>query len=206
VTIVQNIRNPDSKVVFVLESPHVDEVRCGFPLAGVAGRHMSRRLLNCPCVPFGIVALLPDLARHFDVEPFSVVNVSQKPLQRRAYEQNGISLPTGPQPWEEVRRKVANAARFNVALSPAAQRERDSIYVGFSSQLEPYLTTGCTLVACGRFAQAFCMRVVSARRSRATVILLPHPSHQRWDSVSQAEVARIRRALGLRGSINGCRS
>ena len=75
---------------------------------------------------------------------------------------------------------MANAAHYNVALSPAAQRERDSIYAGFSGQLQPYLAKGYTLVACGRFAQAFCMRVVNATMSQAMVISLPHPSHQGW--------------------------
>lgn len=97
---VPNIHAPGAKVVFVVESPHVDEVRCGFPLAGSAGRAMSRRLLECGCVPFGLVALEPRVGSRLGLGvPVSVVNVSQEPLQASAY-------PKGQTPAPDEREKA----------------------------------------------------------------------------------------------------
>lgn len=45
---------PDKiQTLFILESPYIDEIKQGFPVAGQTGRNMSRVILGNDTIPFG---------------------------------------------------------------------------------------------------------------------------------------------------------
>lgn len=68
---------PDKiRTLFVLESPHEDEIKAGYPAAGQTGRNMSRVILCNDQIPFG--KLLFD--KHDSVSEYGIFNSCHFPL------------------------------------------------------------------------------------------------------------------------------
>ncbi len=75
---VNDLVYDDVKVVFVLESPHTQEVKNGYPVAGKSGNDMSKVL-------FGLDEAFGKLIYEQAIKNIAIVNVCNYPLQKSAY-------------------------------------------------------------------------------------------------------------------------
>jgi hypothetical protein len=82
---VPDLQGANTKWTFVLESPHHDEIRLGYPAAGDSGRIMSEVLLGAS-EPFG--RLLQE--NNPVVANYSVMNASCIPLQESCYHEPNL--------------------------------------------------------------------------------------------------------------------
>lgn len=101
------------RVIFLLESPHRDEIRCGYPLAGRSGRRMTSDLV-CGHQLAQVDAGTPlgRLVRDNQINWLAVMNVSCLPLQKEAYrdvETRSAAVRTLWCAFEEIRGKAMEA-------------------------------------------------------------------------------------------------
>lgn len=82
---VPDLRRANTICTFVLESPHHDEIRLGYPAAGESGTIMSEALLGTT-IPFGRLLLENDPM----VAGYSVMNASCIPLQDSCYQEPNL--------------------------------------------------------------------------------------------------------------------
>lgn len=96
----------DSKVTFILESPHTDEVEQQIPAAGDSGKVMSNELIQSYCSNKAFGKLISIVRKHAEkkdkspksteveeliseVKKYSVMNASCIPLQHSCYKKHG---------------------------------------------------------------------------------------------------------------------
>ena len=75
---VNDLVYDEVRVVFVLESPHTQEVKNGYPVAGKSGNDMSKVL-------FGLDEAFGKLIYEQIIKNIAIVNVCNYPLQKSAY-------------------------------------------------------------------------------------------------------------------------
>jgi hypothetical protein len=198
---VPNVFDGDAKVVFVLESPHVDEVAHGYPLAGDAGRRMSRCLFGRWDIPVGLIArhhaALVSLLELTLTEPFSVMNVARDPLQESAYTKNGLRPPVNISERMSLKRTLDGGTRFSAHHRSAALNTlKAQLYSDFEDQ-SSNLVRGAELLPCGNFARAFCGRLIQNRpHFQLRLDDIPHPAARGgWEAMNPATLKEIRRLL-----------
>lgn len=163
---VDDIVYDTTKVIFVLESPHTQEVKNGYPVAGKSGVDMSSVLFDSK-EPFGKLV--------FDkkVKNIGLVNISNYPLQKSAYANPNAKVLEF---FELIRQnpKPRKTAKTNINLVI------EKMLSNFKSRLDKYKDK--KLVLCGNFAQnAF--DIVFDKSEFSDVLRVPHPSFNNWKKV-----------------------
>jgi hypothetical protein len=198
-----------TRVVFILESPHTEEVKQGVPVAGASGKAMTRFLFGGsggPPRPLG-----PLVKEHLGdggcadsrcgrIRGIGVMNVSPVPLQAAFYERTVRN---------HNRRLTAllESARRSAALfhhrDPELNRIEEHILGDFRSRLAGSIRVcGALYVVCGAFAG---MYFDAAKRDAGIppgrILRVPHPAYNSWDrgrtNESLAELKRLF-AAGMR--------
>jgi len=163
---VDDIVYDTTKVIFVLESPHTQEVKNGYPVAGKSGVDMSSVLFDSK-EPFG------KLVFEKKVKNIGLVNISNYPLQKSAYENPDANVLEF---FELIRQnpKPRKTAKTNINLVI------EKMLSNFKKRLEKHKDK--KLVLCGNFAQnAF--DVVFDESEFSDVLRVPHPSFNNWKKV-----------------------
>lgn len=82
---VDDLNVDTCKVLFILESPHTDEILAKYPVAGNSGKAMTKKFIDCSVLnrkykdtPFGNIAKCHE-------KDFGILNVCQISLQPSAY-------------------------------------------------------------------------------------------------------------------------
>jgi len=172
--VVNDIVHDTTKIIFILESPHVYEVKNGYPVAGKSGKDMSKVLFNNSTFqeqPFG------KLIYEKRVVDFGIVNISNIPLQELAYAPLTENMQT---PFHKNLFKNFSLFRQNPLLRKKASSLNDMIeifYKDFTARLKPYQDK--KIVLCGAFAQ----KVFYANFHKEhflDLIEVPHPSFNNW--------------------------
>ena len=168
---VNDLVYENSEVVFVLESPHIQEVKNGYPVAGKSGIDMSKVL-------FGLDEAFGKLIYEQRVENIAIVNVCNYPLQKSAYK-NTQSLEL--EKFEKIRQnpklRKYDKDGINSVIKPMMK--------DFSKRL---LNHGDKkIVLCGNFAQAAFDTVLDETQFK-DVLRVPHPSFNNWKKEKYADV------------------
>lgn len=132
-----------AKYIFILESPHKDELKHGCPAAGYTGRNMSRKLLGGKFPPLG--RMLKD--KDASCAEFGIMNVCQIPMQGSAYQpedSRGKAVPL-----------IAGLEILRLTPERGPQELYEAILKDFSARIK-LLPDNSTLLACGNFARHAC--------------------------------------------------
>ena len=178
---VDDLINSSTEILFVLESPHVYEVKNGYPVAGKSGKDMSKVLLKDETFkkePFG------KLIYEKKLPSFGIINISNIPLQELAYAQESEKFST---PFHKNLFKNLSLFRQN----PILRKKNSSLnellrifYRDFSLRLTPHKDK--KVVLCGAFAQKVFYENFEANEFNA-VIEVPHPSFNNWQKEKYKE-------------------
>jgi len=178
---VDDLLDSSTEVLFVLESPHVYEVKNGYPVAGKSGKDMSKVLLEDETLkkePFG------KLIYEKKLPSFGIINISNIPLQELAYAQESEKFST---PFHKNLFKNFSLFRQN----PILRKKNSSLnellrifYRDFSLRLTPHKDK--KVVLCGAFAQKVFYENFEANEFNA-VIEVPHPSFNNWQKEKYKE-------------------
>ncbi len=180
---VNDLIYDDTKVLFVLESPHVYEVKNGYPVAGKSGKDMSKYLVDdneLKKLSFG------QLIYERKIPSFGILNVSNIPLQELAYNlktDNGSfsALPT------QLIFKDFILFRQNPSKRKKDCRVNKMIELfgdDFKKRLSQHKDK--KIVLCGGFVQKIFHDNFSVDEFE-NLIEVPHPSFNNWSKIKYKE-------------------
>ena len=178
---VNDLIDSKTEIIFVLESPHVYEVKNGYPVAGKSGKDMSKILFENEDLKkesFG------KLIYEKKVQKFGIVNISNIPLQELAYDvndKNFSSLPT------QLIFKDFALFRQNPSLRKKDCRVNKLIKIyqeDFRKRLEVHKDK--KIVLCGAFVHKIFNDTFSHNDFRET-LEVPHPSFNNWQKEKYKE-------------------
>ncbi|MDP4551329.1 hypothetical protein Q9251_10555 [Alkalihalobacillus macyae] len=177
---VQGVITPNTKLIFILESPHIAEIKHGVPVAGPSGATMSKKLFGEEYgKPLGLL-LQKQLEESKDRPSLDVVgllNVCNIPMQKRPYEKEDIEQSNGFLNQLETIRTSNQKSQFKDENLNNVQR---FILSKFQHRLESLVDRELTIVPCGRFAQKF-FKLANVTSQKWTVVEeVPHPSYNSW--------------------------
>jgi len=180
---VNDLIYDDTKVLFVLESPHVYEVKNGYPVAGKSGKDMSKILMEdseLKKLSFG------QLIYDRKIPNFGILNVSNIPLQELAYNlqtDNGsfALLPT------QLIFKDFILFRQNPSKRKKDCRVNKMIDI-FAQDFKKRLALhkDKKIVLCGGFVQKIFHDNFDSKDFK-NLIEVPHPSFNNWSKVKYKE-------------------
>lgn len=180
---VPDLVRDTSAGIFILESPHVQELRHGAPVAGPSGATMTRHLFGEPYarLPLGRI-----VKKNFEeglgrpsLDRVGILNVCPVPMQRTAYP-NARAAEENREVFDAL--EGLRQANAKTEYGDAAWREaQEWILEDFRRRLRGLVDRPCAVVPCGRFAQKF-FRLADVRSPHWTVVEgIPHPSYNSWD-------------------------
>jgi hypothetical protein len=183
----------DSKLIFILESPHKEELKAGVPLAGLSGRSMAKALfLQEDILPMGkyLKQLMQDEKQTF----YGIVNVCPFPLQQSAYPETEFiqKYKNELEIAETIRKSTANQFRDeNKALF------NELLIHDFQDRLIRTMEDDSIIVPCGKFAEKYVNQL--AIRDKLNIIKgVPHPSYNSWSRERYRDVIQIVRDQGIK--------
>ncbi|KZE66007.1 hypothetical protein AWM68_06405 [Fictibacillus phosphorivorans] len=172
---VQDITTKETEIIFILESPHKEEIKSGVPLAGLSGRSMAKELfLEEEILPMGKFLKQSILDKRKTI--YGIVNVCPFPLQQSAF--------PDPQFVEKYKDEiqVAEAVRISSAkrFKDESKAAFDNLLVeNFEKRLSSLLKNDTIIVPCGRFAEKYVNKLTI--KDQLTIIYgVPHPSYNSW--------------------------
>ena len=160
---VDDIIYDSTKIIFVLESPHTQEVKNHYPVAGKSGIDMSLTLFNIN-KPFG------KLLYEKEITNIGIINVSNYPLQKSAYKnQEDKVLEFFQLIRQNPKPRKSQKTGINLVI--------DKMLSNFKARLEKHKDK--KIVLCGNFAQS-AFDVVFDDDDFIDVMRVPHPSFNNW--------------------------
>ncbi len=166
-------------LVFVLESPHTDELIAKHPVAGRTGRDALAILRDRPPGAESLGGVVAHNIRAGDAR-VAILNVSTVPLQAKAFRKR-TSIPAPPLNDWGVLDDMRNAKKAaHAALDPTAQAVTAALHADLQRRMRDVpMSAGCTVAVCGGFAHPF-GRALSLTRNQ-TLIEIRHPSNKWWE-------------------------
>lgn len=177
--------NENIKYIFVLESPHLEEIAKGYPLAGQSGFKVSKTLFDINDKPFGLLVKEDSM-----FNKIAIVNVSKYPLQSTAYSLNNLNesellkklnLSISIEEIEEFREnliKRSDSSTIYKSNNPIYTKIFDRTYEIFKNENKDILENKI-VIPCGSFAKAYVRRLAKELNFTANYNI-PHPSFNNW--------------------------
>ena len=176
-------------LVFVFESPHVEELKARLPVAGAAGRSALRYLL--PVQPKDLsLGQFVALSHQAGSERIAILNVSNVPMQAAAFV-DGDPPDLQQQDWallEKVRRSTARSVPSMRGHEPRALTE--DLVTALRDRLSKLaMAEGGQVVAAGIFAQR--LTAAASPDLLSNVLKVPHPSFNQWNRPANKELPSL---------------
>jgi hypothetical protein len=195
---VKNLITSSSSYIFILESPHVEEIKFGVPVAGASGRMMTKVLLHDESKePFGKIISTAIFSNFKDASPFiksvGIMNICRIPLQAAAYGQDTQCKHRGFLTLLEQIRTRPDTHNYKI---PELKYVREIICNDFATQLQNLPTGHKIFIPCGKFAQSFFYRTSSIIKGDWDMIEgVPHPSRNQWFNPKFNAIEELRRLV-----------
>ena len=186
-----------SDFIFILESPHIQELKYGIPVAGQSGSTMSKNLFGEQYTkPLGLLVKInfEQNKNRKTLNKIGLLNVSEIPMQRKAY-QNVEVITRYRTFFDHLETIRSNSHKLHFS-----QPEINDLYhvlmKRFEERLKLLLDRTCTIVPCGRVAQRF-FQNASIKGERWQIIHdVPHPSYHSWSQPRYREkINEVREAF-----------
>lgn len=195
---VSDILLPSSTCIFILESPHVQELKYGAPVAGASGATMSKHLFGPEYARFPLGRLVKKNADEVKNKPrlnrVGLLNVCNVPLQGSAYREAWVQQEFGE--WLNDLATLRSSNQRDDYGNPRLNAIQAVLLDSLREKLLTLQSRSCTLVPCGRFAQKFFRLAQVSSPNWQVIHGVPHPSYNSWDRPQYANVvARVRDTL-----------
>ncbi|MDB5083440.1 MAG: hypothetical protein JWN30_326 [Bacilli bacterium] len=180
---VPDYLTPVSKLIFLLESPHVQELKQGVPVAGSSGVTMSKHLFGQSYgkLPLGLLLKKHQAERsdQFSLKTIGLMNVCSIPMQRAAYKSAEIT-----QQYDEflgILEAIRTANTKSAYQQPDWNEVQEFLIKGLRKRMATLTDRDCVWVPCGRFAQKFFKLAGMLPMHWRVIDDVPHPSYNSWD-------------------------
>lgn len=194
---VPDVLLPTSSLIFILESPHVQELKFGAPVCGASGATMSKHLFGQQYAKFPLGRLVKTNAEEEKHRPrfdrIGLLNVSNVPLQAAAYLNKELIRENSV--WMQAMEHVRSSNQTTIFRDAAMNEVQEVLVDSLRQKLSLLSHRSCTIVPCGRFAQKFFHLANIQSRYWNVIEGVPHPSFS-WDrAVYQDAINQVKEAL-----------
>ena len=182
---VEDVVYQSSKVLFILESPHKQEVKAAYPVAGSSGLEMSKFIYNNEInKPFG--SLITQAKRYESLQPpldrFAVVNTSPVPLQASALQEYELNAQ------ESKVMNILEKLRVNYQSKTHRNQSwniiKKELVNNFKQRLLKAIEmSNCNyIIPCGKLAAAYLELIAEQDLIQQVDIVtgIPHPAFNQW--------------------------
>ncbi|MCL6452652.1 MAG: hypothetical protein K6T78_03370 [Alicyclobacillus sp.] len=185
--VVKDIVPDTARFVFLLESPHVQELKYGAPVSGSSGASMSRHLFGDAYgrLPLGVMVKknAEEQLHRPSLDRVGLMNVCNIPMQRTAYtdpdlvreQADVLSLLESLRTYTGGNRVSGAAAVLQNVLLDSLRR-----------RLRRLWDRNLYIVPCGRFAQRFFALAETVSPNWRVMEGVPHPSYNNWSKPQYA--------------------
>ncbi|WP_027339273.1 hypothetical protein [Halonatronum saccharophilum] len=182
---VDDVINKNSKILFILESPHTQEMKFGYPVAGSSGFEMTRFIYGADHKDsFGkVVSQIEDYEQSYrGLTRFSLLNVSSAPMQGDGLK--GYNLSNADKEVIAILEKL----RVNYGARNHKKKEWNEVKSILISDFKERLVKTTERVAsleyivpCGKFAKSY-LDIVKEELIESIKVVegIPHPSFNQW--------------------------
>ncbi|GMA49883.1 hypothetical protein GCM10025857_12400 [Alicyclobacillus contaminans] len=185
---VPDIVPTTASFVFLLESPHVQELKYGAPVSGSSGASMSRHLFGEAYghLPLGIIVKKnrDEQLHRPSLDKVGLMNVCNIPMQGSAY-----GNPDVVRKYADLLRALETLRTAGQSTSykdPALALTQDILLENLRKRLRKLWDRSLFLVPCGRFAQKFFALADLVSPQWQVVTGIPHPSYNNWSKPQYA--------------------
>jgi len=194
---VEDIINQNSKILFILESPHTQEIKQGYPVAGSSGVDMTKFIYGQDYKDaFGkIVSQIDKYSdKYSNLSDFSILNVSSAPMQKEGLKTHKLSSN------DELVIDILEKLRVNYKSKRHKNKDwnrvKSILLEDFKRRLLLALEQNSSidyLIPCGRFAETYLNLIKELEMSieeRRIISEIPHPSFNQWFHYDSMEKLR----------------
>ncbi|AGB41622.1 hypothetical protein Halha_1685 [Halobacteroides halobius DSM 5150] len=182
---VEDIYDEETKLLFILESPHTQEIKYGYPVAGNSGLEMTKFIYEPKHQkPLGkLVANKEEYkANYNNLEKFGLLNVSPAPMQEQALKKKDLTKS------EFDVLEILEKLRVNYKAKRHQKQEWNLVKEIVLNNFKQRLVTALKdhpqinyLVPCGRFATSYLDLIDDpVVDSKEVIADIPHPSFNQW--------------------------
>lgn len=174
--LVSNINLENAKFIFILESPHIQELKYGLPVSGGSGKMMTKHLFpkqyETSNLPLGrFVDSFKDTDE--EVSRVGIMNICRIPMQKSAY----------PEDVQSKYQRVLNILerlRKNVKrLTSEESFIKESMINNFMKELEK-VKENAYIIPCGKTAENYFSQIDIFDKKYNYIAEIPHPSFGSW--------------------------
>ncbi|MCY0875764.1 MAG: hypothetical protein OWT28_05800 [Firmicutes bacterium] len=189
-------------ILFLLESPHRQELRFGAPVCGPSGLSMSHHLLGRRegTAPLGQLVL--QSANAFDDIPrkrhrsqsqdaiakVGLMNVCEIPMQASAYPE---AVARRYAVFLTVLEKLRTTRKKAPYTDPAWQTVHSQLVTRLQERLLLLYDKSLVIVPCGHVAQAYLSHTAIACPNWTVIEGVPHPSFNNWSKAAYQDVISL---------------
>ncbi|MFP3725877.1 hypothetical protein U8V72_11805 [Priestia filamentosa] len=179
---VRHLISPNTKVIFILESPHIDELLNQAPVSGLSGKAMSKVIFNNTEKE----ALGKVLKREFEEEKkeysrIGIMNICSIPMQRVAYTNPDVVKMYGEFNSERYAAffDILEKLRTGTRLTYRDEKRNDLqaiVLDDFVQTLEELKGRNILFIPCGKTAETFLKATNLTHDKWEVMNNIPHPS------------------------------
>ncbi|TCP59619.1 hypothetical protein EV586_101851 [Tumebacillus sp. BK434] len=194
--LVQDLITEQARFMFLLESPHVQELKIGAPVSGSSGASMTKHLYGEQYERFPLGVLLKknrdDNLNRPSLNKVALMNVCQIPMQAAAYHDPEVRARYGS--FFQVLEGVRSANNKLIYSNQTWNEVQEIIVESLRKKLIKLQEHPLVVVPCGRFAQKF-FRLAAVQSPLWQVIEgVPHPSYNGWSKSEYAGAVHVLKA------------
>lgn len=172
---VKEFINPQSKYIFILESPHKEEVNNGYVTCGTSGKSMAKVLNLSDNKSLG------DVLNDGELTDISVLNISKVPLQKMENEKIEVEESVIDK-IDQLRGKYTTDGKASIKTSgdPKLNDFEDYILKDFKERIKQF-TEDKIVIVCGNFAKVYFKEALKDKKIKFNKVLyVLHPSRNQW--------------------------
>lgn len=201
--LVDDIIPETAQFIFLLESPHVQELKFAAPVSGSSGSSMSRHLFGDEYakLPLGIIVKKnrdEELHRP-SIDKVGLMNACNVPMQASAY--RDTALVREQSDLLRILGSLRTAPATDNFRDPAWGQVQELLLCNFRRRLHALRERALYIVPCGRCAQKFFALADVGSPNWTVMDGVPHPSYNNWSKPTYAAAVE-RLVLAFRASHN----
>jgi len=203
---IGDVLHEESVILFILESPHTQEMKYGYPVAGSSGLDMTRFIYDRDSNDaFGKIVSQPGKyeTKYDDLKKFGILNVSPAPMQvggLKAYD-----LTSSEQDIVEILEKLRVNYKTKKHNNQDWNQVKKTVLNDFKERLVSTLKEYPRIkyiVPCGKLAETY-LNLISDEEiiaGKRIISSIPHPSFNQWSRYDTMDKLReILVELGISG-------
>lgn len=183
------------EVLLILESPHVDELKTGIPLSGIAGHAAFSYLFPKTASSSPLGPFIADLHSNGDGR-VAIVNASPVPLQKAAFKDHPFTPALSQPEWELLEKARTNRANAisGIRRTAVADVNKEILYTLQRRVDTLHVKEDVLIVPAGRFAQRTWHSIaIPSSWSRWRLLPVLHPANNWWARTkNQNEILRLK--------------